>query len=84
MHRRNLAERYLLNYAEYTFEKQSGSFSSDYFMLQLYAYSFRTAPISPRADVSPNSPPKKKKYFFFELLMIEEIILHFNTFQYYR
>ncbi|VIO98663.1 SET domain containing protein [Brugia malayi] len=28
---------------------------------ELYAYSFRTAPISPRADVSPNSPPKKKK-----------------------
>ncbi|EJW80544.1 SET domain-containing protein, partial [Wuchereria bancrofti] len=27
---------------------------------ELYAYSFRTAPISPRADVSPNSPPKKK------------------------
>uniref|UniRef100_A0A8R1XZD7 [histone H3]-lysine(27) N-trimethyltransferase n=1 Tax=Onchocerca volvulus TaxID=6282 RepID=A0A8R1XZD7_ONCVO len=28
---------------------------------ELYAYSFRIAPISPRADVSPNSPPKKKK-----------------------
>ncbi|MCP9264688.1 Histone-lysine N-methyltransferase EZH2 [Dirofilaria immitis] len=27
---------------------------------ELYAYSFRTAPISPRADVSPNSPPKRR------------------------
>ncbi|VDN06654.1 unnamed protein product [Thelazia callipaeda] len=27
----------------------------------LYAYSFCASPLSPRADLSPNSPPKKKK-----------------------
>ncbi|OZC08242.1 hypothetical protein X798_04721 [Onchocerca flexuosa] len=45
----------------WTSQQEIMSSSANYFTLQLYAYFFGIAPISPKADVSPNSPPKKKK-----------------------